>query len=136
MNLSEVKTDTLKLKAKLSFIENTKLCPSQKAIETDNIEISKEENPDKQFLQVISKVATQKWYYLVDLKVKHFSFRGVTLLDSGVDLIALKELYLLDIVYNQIKIYVVQVELHRMYLTNLKRDISVIRIIVLKIFSW
>ena len=61
-NIAEVKTDTLKLKTKLTLIEINKTDPSPQPIDTyniDNINISEEEIPDKQFLQVISKVAFQ-----------------------------------------------------------------------------
>jgi len=61
-NIAEVKTDTLKLKTKLTLIEINKTDPSPQPIDTYNIEninISEEEIPDKKFLQVISKVTFQ-----------------------------------------------------------------------------
>jgi len=49
-NLFEVKTNSLELKAKLSLLENNELSSSCNIIETNNIEISKEETPNNQFL--------------------------------------------------------------------------------------
>jgi len=61
-NLAEVKTDMLELKTKFALIEINKSNPLLQPVDTNNIEISEEEVPDKQFLQVISKVTIQKVY--------------------------------------------------------------------------
>jgi len=73
-NLAEVKTDTLELKTKLALIEINKENSSPQPIDTNNKDIEEEEIPDKQFFQVISKVTTQKWHCIIDIRVEDFGF--------------------------------------------------------------